>query len=80
MKKSNELGIKLPKTVIFGEPTELKLAVSQKVMSQDGNTNGRALLRFNLNTKERQPIRKCLFILGFTRAATPNSATPPLNI
>jgi acetylornithine deacetylase len=31
MEKANDLGIKLPKTVIFGEPTELKLAVSQKV-------------------------------------------------
>ena len=31
MEKANDLGIQLPKTVIFGEPTELKLAVSQKV-------------------------------------------------
>jgi hypothetical protein len=32
MEKANDLGIQLPKTVIFGEPTELKLAVSQKVV------------------------------------------------
>jgi hypothetical protein len=31
MRKANDLGITLPKAVIFGEPTELKLAVSQKV-------------------------------------------------
>jgi hypothetical protein len=31
MEKANDLGIQLPKHVIFGEPTELKLAVSQKV-------------------------------------------------
>src|SRR5579859_4874280 len=33
MRKANDLGIMLPKSVIFGEPTELKLAVSQKVWS-----------------------------------------------
>jgi len=32
MEKANDLGIVLPKTVIFGEPTELKLAISQKVV------------------------------------------------
>jgi hypothetical protein len=31
MEKANDLGIQLPRHVIFGEPTELKLAVSQKV-------------------------------------------------
>ena len=31
MEKANDLGIVLPQHVIFGEPTELKLAVSQKV-------------------------------------------------
>jgi hypothetical protein len=31
MRKANDLGVELPKTVIFGEPTELKLAKSQKV-------------------------------------------------
>ena len=34
MEKANDLGIKLPKTVIFGEPTELKLAISQKVKTR----------------------------------------------
>ena len=33
MAKANDLGITVPKTVIFGEPTELKLAVSIKVLS-----------------------------------------------
>jgi len=33
MEKANDLGITLPKTVIFGAPTDLKLAVSQKVLS-----------------------------------------------
>lgn len=32
MRKANDLDIVLPKAVIFGEPTELKLAVSQKVL------------------------------------------------
>ena len=32
MEKANDLDIVLPKTVIFGEPTELKLAISQKVL------------------------------------------------
>jgi hypothetical protein len=42
MRKANDLGITLPKTVIFGEPTELKLALSQKVYIRV-TFNGRVL-------------------------------------
>ena len=49
MEKANDLGITLPKSIIFGEPTELKLAISQKVPSYYMPSNLEGIILFKLD-------------------------------
>jgi hypothetical protein len=78
MKKANDLGINLPKTVIFGEPTELKLAKSQKVTSSvvEG-AHGRESSWLNYLSKEKPHIRSTSPLYSLITVVILNMEFPP---